>query len=263
MKKLTLVFLAFIVMSSCKKNVATNEAKADTEETAVPTKVYPKNVSNILRAHGGLEAWNAMENLAFTMQKGEDVEVTTTALKSRHSLIETKNHKLGFDGNDVWLEKKDTTSYKGKAKFYYNLMFYFYAMPFVLADDGITYKDVDPLEVDGRQYPGVHISYDTGVGESDGDEYIMYYDNETDKMAWLAYTVTFFSKEKSKKFSLIKYSDWVDLNGLVLPATLQWYVYKDGVVGEMRKEVTFTDTSISKEIDTSMFVKPENAVVVK
>jgi len=227
------------------------------------TKVYPATIASILDAHGGIDAWNNMENLTFGMQKGEELEITTTALKSRQSLIETNDHKLGFDGTNVWLQNKDTVTYKGNAKFYYNLMFYFYAMPFVLADDGITYKEVPALEVDGKKYPGIHISYDAGVGESPDDEYVLYYDDETKKMAWLAYTVTYFSKEKATKYSLIKYADWQDIGGLQLPETLQWYQYEDGKVGDMRNERKFTKVAISKDMDASMFTKPENSELVE
>ena len=51
---------------------------------------------------------------------------------------------------------------KGIPKFYYNLMFYFYAMPFILADDGIVYEDVKPLDIEGKSYPGIKISYESG-----------------------------------------------------------------------------------------------------
>jgi len=263
MKKLAILLFVFIAFSSCKKNTEVTESKAEVQEAE--SKVYPESISKIFNAHGGLETWNNMENIAFGMEKGKDMEMTTTALKSRKSLIETTNHKLGFDGTDVWLQNKDTASYKGKAraKFYYNLMFYFYAMPFVLADDGISYKEAPALEVDGKEYPGIHISYGAGVGESPDDEYILYYDSETNKMAWLAYTVTFFSKKKATEYKLIKYTDWQEVRGLNLPATLQWYVYEDGVVGDMRNEVKFIDVSISKEMDASMFVKPENAETIE
>lgn len=261
MKKITILFVAFALLSACKKNTRIKEAKADTPKAV--TKVYPENISTIFEAHGGIDTWNGMENLVFAMQKGEDLETTTVGLKSRQSLIETTNHQLGFDGSNVWLQNKDTVTYKGNARFYYNLMFYFYAMPFVLGDDGISYKDIDPLEVDGKQYPGIHISYDAGIGESDGDEYILYYDSETNKMAWLAYTVTFFEKKVTPTFSLIKYTEWQDLNGLQLPAVLQWYVYEDGKVGEMRNEMKFINTAISKEMNAAIFAKPETATLVE
>ena len=53
-------------------------------------------------------------------------------------------------------------------------MFYFYAMPFILADDGIIYEDVAALKFEGKSYPGIKISYESGVGESPEDEYILY-----------------------------------------------------------------------------------------
>jgi len=135
MKKIIIVFVAFLALSACKKNASKNETKDVVLDTQV--KEYPATITSILDAHGGIDAWNSMENLAFGMQKGEELEMTTTALKSRQSLIETNDHKLGYDGEKVWLQNKDTITYKGNAKFYYNLMFYFYAMPFVLADDGM------------------------------------------------------------------------------------------------------------------------------
>jgi len=82
--------------------------------------------------------------------------------------------------------ESDSTS-NGNPEFYYNVMFYFYAMPFVLADDGIIYGDIAPLEFEGTAYPGISISYKEGVGSSSKDEYFIYYNPETYQMAikWL------------------------------------------------------------------------------
>ena len=71
------------------------------------------------------------------------------------------------------MKSKDKTAYEGNPKFYYNLMFYFYAMPFILADDGIKYTDAEPLVFEGKSYPGIKISYEAGVGESPEDEYVI------------------------------------------------------------------------------------------
>jgi len=217
MKKSALLFLTITVFFSCKQDAKTNDYKNETLD--VITSIYPENISKIFDAHGGLNNWNAMQSLVFTMPKPDGDEITTTNLKSRESLIDMPNHTIGFDGNELWLLQKDTTSYKGNARFYYNLMFYFYAMPFVLADDGIIYKDVGSSTFEGKDYPGILISYDAGVGESPDDEYILYYNPETYKMEWLGYTVTYFLKEKAKEFHFIKYSDWQTVEGLKLPNT--------------------------------------------
>ncbi|MDO5977649.1 DUF6503 family protein [Flavivirga spongiicola] len=259
-----ILFLAIIILFvSCKNN--TKETVNYSEKNLdVTTSVYPENISKIFKAHGGLDTWNSMQSLTFTMAKPNGDEVTTTDLKSRRSLIEMPKHTIGFNGKDVWLHSKDTTAYKGNAKFYYNLMFYFYAMPFVLADDGIIYKDVEPLVFEGKSYPGIKISYESGVGESPEDEYVLYYDSETNQMAWLSYTVTYFSKEKSKEFKFIKYSNWQTVEELLLPKTLTWYNYENNVPTKKRSDVNFTNIKLSKEKPNNiLFESPEGAKIIE
>ncbi len=262
MKKLILLTLSLIVLISCKETADKQNYKG--EELNVTTSIYPENMDKIFKAHGGIDAWNTMQSLVFEIEKEGQNEKTTTALKSRKSLIDAETFTIGYDGNNPWLIEKDTATYKGNPRFYYNLMFYFYAMPFIVGDDGINYENVAALEYEGKQYPGIKISYEAGVGESPDDEYIVYYDAETNKMSWLAYTVTYFTKEKSPKFSLIRYSDWLTAEGLLLPKTMKWYEYKDGIIGDVRSERNFVNVSVSKdEPNTKLFEKPEDAKMIE
>lgn len=262
MKKTILLLLTIVLFFSCKQDTKTNDSSNETLD--VTTTIYPENISKIFDAHGGLNKWNTMQSLVFTMPKPNGDEVTTTNLKSRKALIEMPNHTIGFDGNDVWLLQKDTTSYKGNPKFYYNLFFYFYAMPFVLGDDGIKYEDVEPLTFEGKEYPGILISYNSGVGASPEDEYILYYDADTNKMAWLAYTVTFFSKEKTIDFHLIKYDDWQMVNELSLPKTFKWYGFENKVVGDYQREMNFVNVSTSlTPPDDSLFMAKEGSTIME
>jgi uncharacterized protein DUF6503 len=262
MKKTTLLLLTIVLFFSCKQDTKTNDYKNKTLD--LTTSIYPENISKIFDAHGSLETWNTMQSLIFTMPKPDGNEVTTTNLKSRESLINMPFHTIGFDGNELWLLQKDTTTYKGNPRFYYNLMFYFYAMPFILADDGISYKDVNPLTFEGKDYPGIHISYDAGIGESSEDEYILYYNPETYKMEWLGYTVTYFSKEKGKEFHFIKYGDWQSVEGLKLPKTLTWYDYENNKPTTKRNDVNFVNVLLSKtKPNDSLFKKPNNAKIIE
>ncbi|WP_159024044.1 DUF6503 family protein [Formosa sp. L2A11] len=266
--KNTLLLLIILAFASCKQSAEkkTTEQQS-TEDVATPKKVsksYPENITKVFEAHGGLATWNAMETLEFTMQKPDGAEITTTDLKSRKAHIEMPNHILGFNGKDVWLQSKDTVAYKGKPKFYYNLMFYFYAMPFVLSDDGITYSEAEPLRFEGVEYPGIQISYGAEVGSSPDDEYIIYYDAKTNEMTWLAYTMTFFAKEKSKKFNYIKYGNWQDVNGVKLPKSIQWYKVVDGKPVAVRNEVEFSNVQLSKQKkDASFYNVPEGAETIE
>lgn len=244
--KIKVLFLLFgLVILSCKNKTETSVDYAN-ENLNVTTNTYPEHIIKVFDAHGGVDTWHTMQSLEFTIKNPDGNEVTITDLKSRHSLIEMPNHKIGFNGKEVWLKDKTDKTYKGNSKFYYNLMFYFYAMPFILADDGIHYENVDPLVFEGKSYPGIKITYEKGIGESPDDEYILYYDAETNKMAWLAYTVTYFSHAKSKEFNFIKYSDWQTVEGLLLPKTITWYNQENNVPTAKRNDVTFSNIKISK-----------------
>ena len=252
--------LVIIFTSSCKNKT---EKIVDYSETDldVTTSLYPDEITKVFSAHGGLDTWNSMQSLKFT--KGE--EVTTVNLKNRKSLIETPQHLIGFNGKAVWTKDKDTTVYQGNAKFYYNLMFYFYAMPFVLADNGITYNEVAPLVFEDKTYPGIKIAYESGVGESSDDEYVLYYNPDTFMMEWLSYTVTYFSKEKNDAFRFIRYSDWQKMDsGLLLPKTLNWYNVENNVPTAQRNEVEFTNVVLSNtKPDDTLFEMPDRAQIVE
>lgn len=260
--KYTLLLVAVLALVSCKhtKKETTNYSE---EHLDVTTSIYPEKISKVFDVHGGLNTWNSMQTLTFTMQKPDGDEITTTDLKNRKALIEMPKHAIGFNGKDVWLQSKDTTTYKGKPKFYYNLMFYFYAMPFVLGDNGIQYADVKPLLFEGKSYPGIKISYEAGIGESSDDEYVLYFDSETNQMAWLSYTVTYFTKEKAKEFHFIKYSKWQTVEGLLLPETLTWYDYENNVPTTKRNDLQFTNVKLSTiPLLPTVFERPEDAIVI-
>ncbi|MEW4922565.1 hypothetical protein [Algibacter sp. 2305UL17-15] len=259
-----LLFLLLIIsMVSCKdaKKETTDYSK---ENLDVTTSIYPENISKVFDAHGGIDNWNKMQSLVFTIKKPNGNEVTTTDLKNRKSLIEMPKHTIGYNGKDVWLKNKDTAQYKGKPKFYYNLMFYFYAMPFIVGDDGIKYEASKPLEFEGQTYPGIKISYESGVGESPEDEYIVYYNKDSHKMEWLAYTVTYFSKEKSKEWHFIKYSNWQNVDGLIVPKTLTWYNVENNLPVSKRNDLEFINIRLSKEKpEASMFEAPVGAKIIE
>ena len=135
-------------------------------------------------------------------------------------------------------------------------------MPFVLGDEGINYEEVPPLEMEGKEYAGVKISYEEGIGDSPKDEYIVYFDPETGVMSWLAYTVTYGKQEKSDSWSYIKYSKWSPVNGSTLPKGPTWYNVEEGKPTLPKREMLFENVTIAPDqLDAATFAKPEGAVV--
>ncbi len=258
MKQFTLLVLATFTILSCAETKKEDNTETQTTESAMERE-YPQGVAAVFDAHGGIQKWNAMNNLCFTLEKEDGNETHTVDLKSRKSRIETDKYTLGFDGEKVWLAQDSTYFQPERARFYHNLMFYFYAMPFVLGDDGITYTDVDALTVGDVSYPGTKISFGDGVGDAPDDEYILYRDSKTNQMVWLAYTVTYGKNEKNDRFSFIKYADWQEVNGLQLPKTLEWYAVENGVPTTMRSARTFIKpTATPTELEATIFEKPQS-----
>jgi len=253
MKKISLLALFSVVLFfSCQED---NSEKVDLSK-------YPEALQKIFTKHGGLENWNGMNALTFELVKEEGNEKHQTDLKNRRDRVEGSNFVLGNDGANIWVDAD--TSYKGNPAFYHNLMFYFYAMPFVLADDGIIYSEADTLHFEDKSYPGIHIAFENGVGQVSTDEYIIHYDAETYQMTWLGYTVTFKTKEKSEKFKWIRYDDWQSVDGFALPNSMTWYKTENDSLTVPRGTREFTNVVVGKRpFSDDVFAKTENAEVVE
>ncbi|MGY0392897.1 DUF6503 family protein [Bizionia sp. KMM 8389] len=266
MKKTIYLLLLTFVITACKSDKKEETSKVlepvAVEETV--TNLYPESMNRVFEAHGGIDAWKSMKMLSFSLTKPTGVETTTKNLITRAELIETPSYTQGFDGETLWVQEKDSVPYKGKPKFYKGLMFYFYAMPFVFGDAGVNYAETEALVYEGKTYPGILVSFETGVGESSNDQYKIFYDAETGQMAWLGYTVTFGKPEASPDFHFIRYNNWQTVNGLVVPKSIDWYNYENNLPTEKRNTVEFSDVKLSEQApESTLFTKPNGAKVIE
>lgn len=266
MKKILIIAVAFGALVACKENTTNEDVvindTVDISQIDTTKKQFPTALSAVFEAHGGLDNWKKMNNLCFQLEGRGGTETHTTDLHSRKTKIEHKDWSIGYDGVDVWLLQNKEDAYSGNARFYHNLMFYFYAMPFILADDGIVYDTVPDMELDGKTYKGIQVGYNDGVGDSPKDEYILFYDPATNKMAWLGYTVTFGKSEKSESWKYIKYADWKEHNGLLLPEKLTWYTVENNKPVAARNDMIFSKITVSDlTLADEVFAKPEAATI--
>ncbi|MBT8263072.1 MAG: DUF4292 domain-containing protein [Bacteroidia bacterium] len=267
MKTFYLLFVASVLMYACKEQnkdpqPVIHDTISISEETARIMN-YPVLFKEVLKAHGGLERWSEMKNLCFEFSKLNGAETHTVSLPDRRTKIESEKWSIGFNGKDIWLLQNQEEAYKDNPIFYHNLMFYFYAMPFVLGDKGLSYEEVKGTELDGDVYEGIKISFDPGIGNSPNDEYIIYYHPETHQMEWLGYTVTYNENTSSDEWRFIKYSEWQEVNGLKLPKTLTWYNVENGKPIQARNNVNFEKVTITEtKLDDSVFEIPEGSKVI-
>ncbi|WP_190809262.1 DUF6503 family protein [Flagellimonas sp. S3867] len=263
MRKLSILLLAFIAFA-CKNNSQKEVVHEEPQpQEATSTINYPEALKNVFTAHGGLKNWKSQRTLTYEMPKPKLKELHIIDLWTRKDRVDTEKFSMGSNGEKVWLLDA-AENYKGDAVFYHNLMFYFYAMPFVLADDGIHYGETEALEYDGKSYPGIRIYYDSGVGTSPKDEYFIHFDAETHKMAWLGYTVTYRTGEISDNVKWIRYDDWQEIDGLTLPKAITWYNYEGTKILDARSTVNFENVTLTKTAKPEgYYAKPEGGNFVE
>jgi len=213
-----------------------------------------------LEAHGGIQQWKKEKTLKFTIGSPEDTQQHIVDLHHRMDKTITLGYEIGYDGKDAWVMNKEG-KYEGNAAFMHDLMFYFYAMPFALADQGVNYAKTEDKEIKGKNYQGIKVTFDAGIGASSSDEYYLYYEPETYKMAWLGYKATFGSDKKSEFPNYINYDKWALVDGLLLPTSIAWYNVDQGEVKEEKNRVDFNNISVSQEAEAEGFYsKPANAM---
>lgn len=258
MKKFSVIVLfliSFFGFSQINKEVSKIPNVSITER-------FPEKLNRMFSAHGTYEYWDTMNQLSFDLlKKGGATETHLVDLKSRKTLISSSKFTIGFDGNDVWMNAEGKFPIE-RARFYHNLYFYFYAMPFVLGDPGITYSKVKDLSFENKTYTGYKITYGSNVGDSPDDNYFVYFDKASQQMSWLGYTVTYGDDKPSTEIHYIKYTDWQKVNGLLLPKKLQWYDSENNLPVTPSNAADFENISVSeKMIEASKFVKPVDGLV--
>ncbi|MEM1328003.1 MAG: DUF6503 family protein [Bacteroidota bacterium] len=252
-------FLLLALLIACSSPETTEET------TFTPQPDLPEVLVQAIEAHGGWETWQSMSSMQYDIAKDSmTTETHLIDLQNRKVRITTKPEQftLGFDGTDVWIAPDLAAFGESSARFYHNLLFYFYAMPFIVTDPGIQYETVEGDSLNGKIYDALKVSYDGGVGDAPDDEYILYFDKETHQMEWLLYTVTYFSGEKSDKYRALNYADWQEVNGLQLPRLLSGYTFENDSIGTKRYDRVFENVKLKMEApDQSLFEMPEGAEI--
>jgi len=259
MKKLFPLLFAIIFIVSCAPAPeSTTDTKVVTQE-AKPTHSIPAFYKKVLDAHGGLDRWKAQRSVSF--KKGDTHLVD---LNNRNEIIKKEGaYTLGFNGDEMWISP-NRDSFPGKDPlFYRNLHFYFFALPFVLADPGVNLEEMGMKEINGKNYNVIKATFGNGVGDAPEDQYILYTDPESHRIELTNYSVTYFDKDNATKYNAMTYT-WQEVDGLVVPSSYAGYKWENESLGEKRYEATFEMIAFSKEnLPASTFKAPEGAWIEK
>ncbi|MFD2787664.1 DUF6503 family protein [Hymenobacter rubripertinctus] len=257
-----------LLAASCSSNPeqAATTAAAPAETAAAAPRELPEVLRQALEAHGGLAAWQQFGTMEYQMKSTLGTprdEKHLIDLRTRQVRIEAPGYQLGLnDANQVWVTPNKAAFGEMSPRFYHNLFFYFFSIPFVLADAGTVYEDLGTRTVAGKTYQALKVSYETGRGDSSKDEYIAHFNPQTHRLELLLYTVTFFEPGKKATYNSLLYTDWQTADGLVLPAKMEGHKFENDQIGDLRYQAEFSNVHLTRaQPAASLFAMPKGAEV--
>lgn len=220
-------------------------------------------LDQMLAAHGGLDRYRAFGGMQYTMigfplsEKTRMPNTSTVDLVTRWNRIEGQGYTVGFDGQSSWSMPVATAS-GVPTRLYVLGSFYYMGMPWVFADSGVTLKDGGIRNYRSRTYRILRASYATGTGYSDADDYELFIDSTTKRLALIDHSVTEIKIERVTW----EFADWHEVDGLCVPGKL---VYREGFTPDPPSQGTVTevrDVSFTNgRPSPSIFAPPPGAVV--
>ena len=144
----------------------------------------------------------------------------------------------------VWKAPADS-AFQG-ARFHILTWPYFLAAPMKLQDPGTQLEKLGKLPFeDGKKLAAARLTFDSGVGDTPDDWYVVYRDAKTDRLAGMAYIVTFGKDTAAAEAEphAITYHDFKEVDGIPIPTRWQFWNWSQekGIHGEPIGHVKITD----------------------
>jgi hypothetical protein len=261
-----LVIVWSIGFFSCQTNLSKEYQKTPIE-TGTPSNEEVAGqaiLEKCVSAHGGFDRWQSFEGLEYTLINNGTPIYQLTQLKDRRAYLKAQDFEIGFDGEKAWarpdLESVPTKS----AAVYYNLDFYFLAMPFVLKDPGVFTSYQGTTVIDGLEYETLKVTFGGSVGLTPQDIYFLYLDPTTYILKILVYSITYNDPSKGNEFNSAKvYTEYQPVQGLLMPGKMENFEWHQGKIGKSKHHVRlFEKIRFLKAIpNKTIFSAPKDAVI--
>ena len=215
-----------------------------------------------LAFHGGLDNWNSFGTLKFDRISAGGVAAHILDLKNRNESIKSEKNTLTFGTDGYWndgLKPEEIKELKGM-RFYRNLWFYFFSLPFVTADPGANQEQLSDGILKGEKYDRVKITFGENVGDAPDDQYILWLDKDSGELKMINYSVTYNSgKADSENYNAIVFTEWQNANGFTVPRKFEGYQWNADTLGNLRYQFEFANVSFEKERPAEdIFAAPDN-----
>lgn len=234
------------------------------DTTPDPRLEQPEEFKKLLEAHGDWSKWIDAKAFSYAMVHETNLawENHYINLTDRKVRVDADTWQIGNDGKKVWISPNRQAFQGRSVRFYHNLYFYFFSIPYIFTDPGVNVQKTENKLVNGVSYEAFEVSFEPKVGDSPNDKYYMLIDPETGKLAWLLYSVTFYDQSNTK-MNALKYEDYRDAGGLVFPRVMTGYQFENDSTRRISYQVSFSDVLlVNEEIDEDFFAMPKKNAVV-
>ena len=176
-------------------------------------------------AHGGIDEWRRQGTLTYTLDgfplspQVAKPNSATVDLHNRYNRIEGAGFVVGFDGKQSW-STPGPDAVGLPPRFCTLGSFYFIGMPFVFADPGAIVEDKGKDRFRGKTYRVVQVRYEAGVGYSSEDDFMVFIDPRTNRLALIHHSVT--ESPDADRVTWV-FDDWQRAAGLVIPSRMTFY----------------------------------------
>ena len=253
--------LGLCVTAGCETTATSNFGP--TSRPAVQTTPAGMGVALRIEAAHGKYAWTEKEAVAC------DIKVTFGGAEMLSGSmiyeigggrvrIETDDGAtLVFDGERAWVSP--SAAEVPMIRFQLLTWPYFLAAPFKLRDPGTHLAPHGRRELGGVMHVTALLTFEAGIGDSPDDWYVIYEDPDTNRLAAVAYIVTYGTtvEEARKDPHTLVYKDYRTIDGVALAT--RWVSYKwslaEGTVGEPIGDVALTNIRFV-EPDEGDFERP-------
>ena len=277
MKNLTLSLLVTVAISCTGTVQSDNDEATITSDLAVAPDSWIKDrvadakerlgattagqkIWAAIEAHGGLSKWYSNGPVAFhfdyqpldgSTRRDSYQVVDQWSVRSVHEVAANRTMKYGWDGQNAW-SFPDTANVGVNPRFWSNTPFYFIALPFVLADEGVNLEELAPKEYKGVTYDLVKATYKDGMGDAPDDFYVIYIHPETKQMGGLRYIVSypgFFPNGGNSPEKFMEILGTQTSNGITIPMGYNTHWFKENEVAEHITKIDVTDFEFLPELE--------------
>lgn len=222
-----------------------------------------QRVWDAIEAHGGLQQWfaNGPLHFRYTYQREGRTPIDTYSTVDTWSsrvvqrVAQDTTVTFGWDGQQAWIYPAGG-DVPLNPRFWSLTPYYFVAIPFVFADPGVFHTDEGTFTYEDRTYDLVRITFGENVGDAPDDYYIVFIDQDTNRVGAIRYTVSypgFYDAGQRSAENFMVYQEAQVIDGITFPTTYRSTPWNDGSIGDFATEILLRDVAFRPALPDTFF----------